>query len=393
MRTNLILFALIFLLATSSCNSKTPTGEEKANNEFTFTVEKAPEYENWFHRNKDWFGGDGIFMVRKDGVEYASDHSKDEILIWFSDSLLGDIVNGILKWFKMINNSLAIVPPGGSPAFKWDSVQNEAASIVLPTTPKSQEGEYYWLGDGFVNTEKNNDLYVIGYRIKTNDPDVAFAFEERGNTLIVVPAGQWNNWRASRQIDIPFHGDRKITDVPNFGSAILVNTQKAGVKNPDGYIYIYGVKGQQKDLMVARVLPEDIENFDAWRFWDGAEWSNVFDSAKAIATEVSNELSISQLSDGRYAMVYQYQTMSPVIGLKLAARPEGPYSDMISLYNVSGDIEQNKNIFPYNAKVHTVLSKPNELVISYNVNSFDFFKDIYTYPNLYRPRFIRVKYE
>jgi hypothetical protein len=393
MRANLILFALIFLLATSSCNSKPSTGEEKANNEFTFTVEKAPEYENWFHRSKDWFGGDGIFMVRKDGVEYASDNSKDDILIWFSDTLLGDIVNGILKWFKMINNSLAIVPPDGSPAFKWDSVQNAAASIVLPTTPKSQEGEYYWLGDGFVNTEKNNDLYVIGYRIKTTAEDVAFAFEERGNTLIVVPSDQWNNWRASRQVDIPFHGDRKITEVPNFGSAILVNTKKAGVKNADGYIYIYGVKGQQKDLMVARVLPKDIEDFGAWRFWDGSEWSNVFDSARAIATEVSNELSISQLSDGRYAMVYQYQTMSPVIGLKLAARPEGPYSDMISLYNVSADIEQDKNIFPYNAKVHTVLSKPNELVISYNVNSFDFFKDIYTYPNLYRPRFIRVKYE
>ncbi|WP_126973279.1 DUF4185 domain-containing protein [Gynurincola endophyticus] len=393
MRANLILFALIFILATSSCNSKPSTGEEKANNEFTFTVEKAPEYENWFHRSKDWFGGDGIFMVRKDGVEYASDNSKDDILIWFSDTLLGDIVNGILKWFKMINNSLAIVPPDGSPAFKWDSVQNAAASIVLPTTPKSQEGEYYWLGDGFVNTEKNNDLYVIGYRIKTTAEDVAFAFEERGNTLIVVPSDQWNNWRASRQVDIPFHGDRKITEVPNFGSAILVNTKKAGVKNADGYIYIYGVKGQQKDLMVARVLPKDIEDFGAWRFWDGSEWSNVFDSARAIATEVSNELSISQLSDGRYAMVYQYQTMSPVIGLKLAARPEGPYSDMISLYNVSADIEQDKNIFPYNAKVHTVLSKPNELVISYNVNSFDFFKDIYTYPNLYRPRFIRVKYE
>ncbi len=392
MRTNRLFFNLLLggLLLGCAPQNKEPDSQT-SNFEFEFTVERADEYESLFKRSNGWFGGDGIFMVRTDGKEYATD-DKGEVLIWFSDTLLGEIVNGILQWFKMINNSLALIKPNQDPEFIWEGTLNEPASVVLPTTPKAEEGEYYWLGDGFINTEKNNDLYVFGYRIKTTAADVAFAFEERGNTMIVIPHDQITNWKASRQLDMPFHGDRPITTVPNFGAGILVNTAAAGVKDPDGYVYVYGVKGQEKDVMVARVLPKDIENFEAWSFWDGNSWSNYFDSAAAIATEVSNELSVTQLSDGRYAMVYQYQTFSPTIAIKIAERPEGPYSDMISLYNVSNDIEQNKNIFPYNAKVHSVLSKPNELIISYNVNSFDFFKDIYTYPNHYRPRFIRVKY-
>lgn len=394
MKLKLFIIALgaaCFLACSNNGKSKPDREDPKA--EFTFTAERAPEYDQWFHRTKGWFGGDGIFMVRKDGVEYDNAVNRSEIIIWFSDTIIGEIVDGVLSFFKMINNSLASVPTNGNPpSFKWDSIQNQPASVIVPTTPKTSEGEYYWLGDGFINTEDNNNLYVIGYRIKTNDQQQTFGFEEKGNTLIIVPNTDLYNWRAAQQFDIPFHGDRPITSVTNFGAGIFVNTEKAGVANPDGYVYIYGVKGQEKELMVARVRTKDFADFSAWRFWDGQQWSNQFDAAKAIASNVSNELSVCQLSNGQYALVYQYQTMSPIIAMKIADRPEGPFSDMIELYNVSNDIEKDKDIFPYNAKVHTVLSGQNELVISYNVNSFDFFNDIKEFPNLYRPRFIRVKY-
>lgn len=395
MKLKFLTFVAICVIS-SACSSKTDPQPEHPveKGEFTFTAEKAPEFDQWFIRTQGWFGGDGIFMVRKDGVEYDTAVNKSEIIIWFSDSLLGDIINGILGVFKMINNSLASVPTNGNPpTFIWDSINQQPASIIVPNTPKTEQGDYYWIGDGFINTEKNNDLYVIGYRISTNDGGQTMGFVEKGNTLIVVPSSDLKNWRAAQQYDIPFHGDRNIADVPNFGSGILVNTEKAGVKNPDGYVYIYGVKGQKKDLMVARVLPKDFADFSQWRFWNGSTWSNDFDAATPIATDVSNELSVCQLSNGQYALVYQYLTLSTSIGMQIADRPEGPYSDMIKLYDVADDIEKSPNIFPYNAKVHTVLSKANELVISYNVNSFDFFNEIKTYPNLYRPRFIRVKYE
>ena len=45
------------------------------------------------------------------------------------------------------------------------------------------------------------------------------------------------------------------------------------------------------------------------------------------------------------------------------------------------------------AKAHPALSQPGELLISYNINSFDFSKDIKKFPHLYRPRFIKLKYK
>ena len=78
--------------------------------------------------------------------------------------------------------------------------------------------------------------------------------------------------------------------------------------------------------------------------------------------------------------------------MRLGASPVGPWGPPFQVYDVSGDLEPDKDIFPYNAKAHPVLSEPGELLISYNVNSFDFFNDVLTYPNLYRPRFMRLIY-
>ena len=50
------------------------------------------------------------------------------------------------------------------------------------------------------------------------------------------------------------------------------------------------------------------------------------------------------------------------------------------------------DFYAYNAKAHPNLSKPGEILISYNVNSFDFLDDIVKHPYHLRPRFISVKY-
>ena len=49
------------------------------------------------------------------------------------------------------------------------------------------------------------------------------------------------------------------------------------------------------------------------------------------------------------------------------------------------------DFYTYNAKAHPNLSKPGEILISYNVNSFDFLDDIVKHPYHLRPRFISVK--
>lgn len=389
------------LLLLASCNQQKKSGTEKANtdlNHLAFTVEKADDWTNLFIRNSGWFGGDGIFAITADGKETHGAATNSKAFIWFSDTMIGEIDNDSLQpGWSMINNSIAVLNGGVAVSnaieFKWDKINNKPASLFVPQTPATQEGDYYWLGDGFVNHSKNNDLYIFGYRIHNTEPGAVFGFKEVGNTLIVIPKGEQPPFAGKRQIDIPFFLGQEVDSTGSFGAGILVNTKEAGAPNPDGYIYIYGVRGKQKNVMVARVLPENIETFDQWAFWDGSDWSNDPLKIKTITDRTSNELSVTPLGDGRFAMIFQVDGLGKYIGLRLGSTPHGPFGPVINVYDVSKDLEDDKDIFPYNAKAHPVLSNPGELLISYNVNSFDFFNDILDYPHLYRPRFIRMKYE
>ena len=368
-------------------------------NSLKFRVEPAPAWTALFKRSSGWFGGDGIFAVTRDGKEVQGAGSKSQTLIWFSDTLLGEIKEDSLQpGWVMINNSIAALD-GGEPQesairFYWDKdASGKPKSLLVPQTPATKSGDYYWLGDGFVNHQKEDNLYMFGYRIRTTAPNAAFGFEEVGNTMLVIPQGQQPPFTNVRQMDVPFFLGQKVDSVGSFGAGVLVNTAEAGAPKPDGFVYIYGVRGKKKEVMVARVQPQDIEAFDKWTFWDGKNWTSDATKIKTVTDRTSNELSVTPLADGRYAMIFQVDGLGRYVGLRLGATPYGPFGDVINLFDVNPTLEQDKDIFPYNAKAHPVLSKPGELLISYNVNSFDFFNDIKVYPNLYRPRFITLKYE
>ncbi|MDF2382708.1 DUF4185 domain-containing protein [Nostoc ellipsosporum NOK] len=365
----------------------------------TFTTEPAADWTHLLKRNHGWFGGDGIFALVPSGKETAGAAEKEEALIWFSDSMLGDIVGDSLQpGYKMINNSVGILT-GGKPdstsiAFYWDKdAQGNPASIFKPNTPATGAGEYYWLGDGFVNNARNNNIYLFAYRIKNIPNQPVFGFKEMGNTLIIIPAGERPPFPGKRQIDIPFGLNRPADSAGFFGSAVFVNTAEAGAPDPDGYVYIYGVRGADKQVLVARVKPVDVESFGDWRFRNGSEWVKNVNEATPVADQSSNEMSVSPLGDGRYIMVFQRSGVSPKVAIRLGASPYGPFGPIIDIYDVSSDLRESPNFFPYNAKAHPVLSKPGELLISYNINSFKFFEEIGDFPHLYRPRFIRLKYE
>ena len=153
---------------------------------------------------------------------------------------------------------------------------------------------------------------------------------------------------------------------------------------------MYGVQGSDKSLLVARVLPKHLEHFDKWRYWDGATWNGDLSKIAGVTDKVSNELSVSPLPDGRYALVFQVGTIGTTIGMRIGSSPVGPFGPIIKLWDTTEALVQ-QNFFAYNAKAHPSLSGPGELLISYNVNSFDFLNDIKRHPNLYRPRFIKVK--
>lgn len=394
------LAAVAFFLGMA-CGSRTAAQQDAAlatdTVNLSYTVEEAPEWTRLFDRTSGWFGADGIFSIPLHGVDTPQSGQGSKTLLVFSDTMIGEIEDGELQpGSVMINNSVAILdgvtPDESRIRFFWDSDSaGKPLSVFVPKTPQAQPGEYFWLGDGFVNQELGNTTYVFGYRIRRTDAKV-FPFEEVGNTLIAIPAGSQPPFKDHRQMDTPFFIRDSVDSRNNgsFGAGIFVNTAAAGAPTPDGYVYVYGVRGLAKQVLVARVKPKDFEHFTAWRFWDGTAWNTDMYKAAPIADRVSNELSVTPLPDGRYALVFQTDGIGTTVGLRIGLSPAGPFGPIKELWDCP-EVEQ-KGIFVYNAKAHFNLSKKGELLISYNVNSFDFLADIRKTPNLYRPRFIRVKF-
>ena len=191
-------------------------------------------------------------------------------------------------------------------------------------------------------------------------------------------------------MDTPFFFTDKSGQTGSYGAGIYVNTKKAGAPAPDGYVYIYGVHGMAKGMVVARVKPAEFDHFDRWRFYNGKGWVKEMDKAADVTDKVSNELSVSPLPDGRYALIFQEGGLGTTIGMRVGATPIGPFGPVIKLWDCSKDAEE-KTYVMYNAKAHPGISAPGELLISYNVNSVEFFNDLQKHPHLYRPRFLRLK--
>jgi hypothetical protein len=387
-------FSLVFAIPLFfGCN--TSPKETPQNTDLTtlhFEVAPAPEWTNLFFRQHGWFGADGIFAIPMNSVDTAGANNPETMLL-FSDSMLGDIVNDSLQPdFKMIHNSVALLnntePDANNLHFYWDTVNGKPIGLFTPNTPNAKKGDYYWMGDGFAN-KALDATYFFAYRVRDTSA-AAFGFAEVGNAIIKIPFGSKPPFHNQQQIETPFFLSGTAETYGSFGACVFPNIKEAGYKNADGYVYVYGVRGKKKDVMVARVEPKDFEQFSEWRFWDGNTWNADISKVANITDRASNELSVSVLPDGRYAMIFQTDGLGKSVGLRLSNYPQGPFGPIIKIWDCT-EPDSSKNFITYNAKAHTNLSKPNEILISYNVNSLDFWNDVKTHPNLYRPRFVNVK--
>ncbi|RYZ95116.1 MAG: hypothetical protein EOP47_26465, partial [Sphingobacteriaceae bacterium] len=224
-----------------------------------YTVEEDAQWTSLFNRTKGWFGADGIYSIPMDGVDSIGAGKNQKTFFVFSDTLIGEVVDGKpLPGTKMPHNTIGYLT-GNTPAhddieFFWNkSDKGVAESVFVPTTPGTQKGDYFWLGDGFVNKALNNTTYIFGYRVKNVKTGMGFA--EVGNILIALPKGSTFPFKDQRQMDTPFYLGLEDHAQGSFGAGILDNTASSKVPRADGYIYVYGIKGNRKSVMVSRVKP------------------------------------------------------------------------------------------------------------------------------------------
>jgi len=376
-----------------SCRTTMPINTLHSSQDLSYHVEPAPEWTDLFYRKSGWFGADGIFSIGLDGND--QNDGQEETLLIFSDTYIGEVKdNAPRPGNTMVNNSVAYfigteaMEKNISFHFKKDP-QNRPITFFVPNNAKASADQYYWLGDGFVNKEAENQLYLFTYHVEMTGPGV-FDFREPDVSLLALPAGARPPFNDQRQITTPLHIVSDSLGEGNFGAGILVNTEWAQAPNPDGYVYIYACIGQDKNLVAARVKPKHFEDFASWRYWNGSDWGKQIGELKSITNAVSNELSVTPLADGRYLLIFQVLGISEKVGMRIGASPVGPFGEIKEIYRTP---EIDEGLLPYNAKAHPALSKEGELLISYNTITFDFWNDIQKDAHIYRPRFIKLIFD
>jgi hypothetical protein len=360
---------------------------------YRWVVERASDWDALFDRDSGWLAADGIYSIPLTGVDTPG--SARHTFFVFGDTLIGKVgSNGqLLSGAFFVNNTAAYLygskPLSENFDFFWGfDDQGRPDAVFIPDTPNTNPGNWYWMGDGVII---NGFVYMFAARMKEGSGGV-FNFALEGVALLKSDPRSPNPLQDYLQADtplffVPTDGRGEIM----LGSAVMANTAEAGGPFPDGYIYIYGYQSEpySKKLVVARVLPDEIEDFSRWRYWDGSAWSSSIEDIAPLTGRISSEFSVSPLPDGRFVLVFQRDGMSEYVAVRIGETPVGPFGPVKDIWRCS-EVDDDPDIYTYNAKAHPHLSRPGELLISYNVNTFDFW-DLFARPDIYRPRFIRIR--
>lgn len=356
-----------------------------------FTVERAPEWDALFERSSGWAGADGVFAIPLDGDDRPDGLARTDTLFFFSDTFVGTVLpNGERRDTVMINNSVALLPRGGFPAgmrFWYPEAGGAPQSVFTPQTPLARPGEWYWPHDGVV---VSGSLKFLAHRFERSAQGMGF--RRVGAALIELPPGSRPPFAGATQTDFPFWlPETAQRSEMVFGAGILANTAEAGAPRPDGFVYVYGVREDPfvKKLLCARVAPDRFASFADWRFWDGSSWQPDPERSAVLAGRVAPELSVSPLPDGRFLLVHQLDTIGDRIVVRVGATPVGPFEPFVEVYRCP--LPDQPELWTYNAKAHPHLSGPRELLISYHMNAVEF-REHFEHAEIYRPRFIRLKW-
>lgn len=361
-----------------------------------YSAQAAPDWTALFDRRSGWTGADGVYSFPLAGDERPGSGAGQRTLIFFSDTFVGTVNDdGSRSNTTMINNSTALLlgdqPDPAGLAFQ---VRNDAKgrprSMVQPRRP-TDPSERYWPNDGVVI---DGQVHVFALRIQ-DAPTPPFAFKTAGVALLsasaddAVPfAGAYQQARTPLFIAPNADGQGEVT----FGNAVMPLTAAAGAPAPDGFVYVYGNRGGRyaKFLLAARVPAAQIGQFKAYRYWDGSAWVPQIERAANLTRGVSTEFSVQPLPDGRFLLVHMTEPLGRTVAVRYGASPVGPWGPDIPVWDCP-EATLTANTFVYGAKAHPHLSAAGELLISYHVNSFDFWENFSAGgAAIYRPRFLRL---
>ena len=202
-------------------------------------------------------------------------------------------------------------------------------------------------------------------------------FEIIGSGLAVGSREDWNFTRITQG------GDSVLwkAEQPHFGVAFLLPHVE------DGFVYVYGSVARKENQFchIARVPRAEITKPDAYRYFDGTNWSESIDAAVPVLDGMPSEVSISWNAHlGAYLAVHSQLISGQIVG-KTSSTPWGPWSKATLLWHAKPQYPIPEPYIPliYAGKEHPCLSDQNGKVIYITYIEFE----------EYYPHLIRVELE
>lgn len=321
---------------------------------------RADDYSAKFDRTEGWTGADGAYSVPL---------PNGDTLWLFSDTFWGGVTQDGKRapGTRFINNSVALQRPSGEVSFHHGGSESETRPVFAPPDGRG----WFWVHDA-VARDSGEVTVMMGQFEKTGEDALDFK-----------NVGAWLADLEMTESGPRVSGYQKL---PDFGDGVFYG---ACVMEEKDHLYLYGVKdrGAKKESLLARVEKSKLSDAASWEFYNGEGWTEESSEAQPIVGDVSYEYSVHRAKNGGYVMTSQGGFFSPRVEIRKAPTPEGPWSDPVTVWSAP---EQNSTDIAYNAKAHPELSDENGLLVSYNMNSLDWERNLNN-ADVYRPRFIRVK--
>jgi hypothetical protein len=330
----------------------------------------APDLDALFDRAEGWIGADGAYSVAA---------SPTRTLWLFSDTWIGKIRDGRRTDATIVNNSVG-VQAGVGERVTYSVARGpdgKAAALIVPSDGRG----WFWLQAGIADRSR---LFLFLNQVEKTDEKSVFGFRSVGLWLGIVANADKppELWRV-HQLIMPnaiFSEDRTLA----WGAALL----RVGDD-----LYVYGTDERRgkvppnRQMVIARVPVASVADFATWRYFREGVWGEDFRNASPLAGDIACDYSVTALGK-RYLAIYTERGLSPRIAGRMADRPWGPWSTPAVLHECP-EMSRDKRVFCYGAKAHPALSSGRDLVVSYVVNSFDFWQ-VAREAGLYWPRFVRV---
>ncbi|WP_068422112.1 DUF4185 domain-containing protein [Janibacter terrae] len=339
----------------AACTDEAPgAGCDAMTAEFDWATPSREDDRRFELTGPGWVGGDSTYSV---GLP-------DGRTLWlFSDSFIGEVTAGGTPrpGMAMVHNALVAEDDSG----RLSTHTSEGPESFFPDP---SEDTYYWVQDALVQGEE----LVVFLSLTRRVGEQGFAWDRNAMARVSLPGLE-----VEEIIDPGSSG----TDHVAWG---------AGVMPTPTYTYVYGIEDleQTKHLHLARVPAGNLTDRTRWEYRGADGWTSDPTRSARLTDGVANELSVTPYRDG-YLMISSdtSQPFSPGINAWTACSPQGPWADPQRIYETpeSGRGQH----FTYNAHGHPTLSDDEQLLISYNVNTFDF-GELTRNPTLYRPKFITL---